>query len=301
MRTIRRTNAPTGSFLLSPKVSLIILVLGLVLGSSIVGTLRAQAWNEAELLTARLAAEEADRLAKEEARQRLLPHIVAWEKQSTKKTALARVEDPFLRLKGAVQPNQTLSGALMAAGLEQAHAEEILGALKGTLDFRRIQPKESFTAVYDPRVDRVEGFVYKKNRSVSYHLRREGDGLVPYTVEPPSTTVVVPVIGEVRSSLALAIQEVGETPALTEMVADVFAWDINFYSDSRKGDKFRLLVEKIVSGGRTIKYGRLLAAEYQGYHTGPKYAFRYEIEQGKDKQKKSIITMKPVIPCAVVS
>jgi len=286
MRTIRRTNAPTGSFMPSPKAALIILVMGFVVGTSIVGGLRAQAWQEADALKARLAAEAADRQAKAEARERLLPHIVAWEKQKNKKAEIAKTDDPFLRLKGAVQPNQTLSFALMAAGLEQGHADEILTALKGTLDFRRIQPKESFTAVYDPRVDRVEAFMYKKNRSVSYHLRREGDALVPYTVEPESTTVVVPVIGEVRSSLALAIQEVGETPALTEMVADVFAWDINFYSDSRKGDKFRLLVEKVISNGRTIKYGRLLAAEYQGYHTGPKYAFRYEMEQGKSKPTK---------------
>ena len=287
MKTIGHTGTSTGNLLPSPKVSLLIVVIGFLAGAALAGGLRAQSWHEADVLKQRLAAEEARRQAMEAERRRLLPHIVAWEEQvAAPKTQAEKKADTFLHLTGKVEPNQTLSGALMAAGLEQTHADRILGALKGILDFRRIQPGESFTALYDPQKDRIESFEYVKNRSLSYHLRRKGDTLTPFTVEPPSEIVVVPVIGEVRSNLAMAIQEVGESPALTEMVADVFAWDINFYSDSRKGDKFRLLVEKVVSGDRVIKYGRLLAAEYQGYHTGPKYAFRYEIPDGKNEQKK---------------
>jgi len=47
-------------------------------------------------------------------------------------------------------------------------------------------------------------------------------------------------------------------------VAGVFQWDIDFSRDTRPGDAFRVLFEKVYLDGNFLRYGRLLAAEYRG-------------------------------------
>jgi murein DD-endopeptidase MepM/ murein hydrolase activator NlpD len=63
-------------------------------------------------------------------------------------------------------------------------------------------------------------------------------------------------------------------------LADVFAWDIDFYVDVRKGDRVHCLVEKILSKGRLLRYGEVVAAEYRGSSVGTKRVFRWQLPDG---------------------
>ncbi len=63
-------------------------------------------------------------------------------------------------------------------------------------------------------------------------------------------------------------------------LSDVFAWDIDFYRDVQKGDRMRAVVEKVVSKGRTLEYGNVLAASYVGSSVGTKRTFRYQLPTG---------------------
>jgi murein DD-endopeptidase MepM/ murein hydrolase activator NlpD len=53
----------------------------------------------------------------------------------------------------------------------------------------------------------------------------------------------------------------GEKEILALDIANIFQWDIDFDTDLRVGDGFRLLVEKHFREGRLVKYGPILAAE----------------------------------------
>ena len=46
-------------------------------------------------------------------------------------------------------------------------------------------------------------------------------------------------------------------------LAQIFGWDLDFYTDPRPGDTFRVVVEKkTLASGEVASYGRILAAEY---------------------------------------
>jgi len=71
------------------------------------------------------------------------------------------------------------------------------------------------------------------------------------------------VTGSIRGSLFEGIVDAGERPELAMRLADIFGWDLDFYTDPRPGDTFRIVVEeKRLSGGEFGGYGRILAAEY---------------------------------------
>ena len=79
----------------------------------------------------------------------------------------------------------------------------------------------------------------------------------------PSETQVAGVSGQVHGSLFEAVIDAGEKPELAMRLADIFGWDLDFYTDPRPGDTFRVVVEKkVFSNGESASYGRILAAEY---------------------------------------
>jgi murein DD-endopeptidase MepM/ murein hydrolase activator NlpD len=74
---------------------------------------------------------------------------------------------------------------------------------------------------------------------------------------------VVTVQGRIDSSLFESVLEIGEHPELAVRLAEIFAFDLDFYSDPQPDDTFRLVFEKrTVPGDDVPSYGRIFAAEY---------------------------------------
>jgi len=77
-------------------------------------------------------------------------------------------------------------------------------------------------------------------------------------------------------------------------LAEIFGWDMDFYTDPRPGDTFRVVVEKkTLESGEVASYGRILAAEYNnGPHAyravlfhGPNGEPAYYTPEGKSMKK----------------
>jgi murein DD-endopeptidase MepM/ murein hydrolase activator NlpD len=79
----------------------------------------------------------------------------------------------------------------------------------------------------------------------------------------PSETETAGVSGTIQGSLFESVVEAGEKPELAMRLAEIFGWDLDFYTDPRPGDTFRVVVEKKkLASGETASYGRILVAEY---------------------------------------
>lgn len=79
----------------------------------------------------------------------------------------------------------------------------------------------------------------------------------------PSETETAGVAGGIQGSLFEGVIDAGEKPELAMRLADIFGWDLDFYTDPRPGDTFRVVVEKKkLANGELAGYGRILAAEY---------------------------------------
>ncbi len=70
------------------------------------------------------------------------------------------------------------------------------------------------------------------------------------------------VSGEITDSLFMAGKRAGLTDTLVINLANIFAWDIDFILDIRKGDSFSLLYEEKYLDGEKIGDGDILAAEF---------------------------------------
>jgi murein DD-endopeptidase MepM/ murein hydrolase activator NlpD len=178
-----------------------------------------------------------------------------------------------------IESGQTLSRALNAAGIAEAEMESILNALEGVLDFRRCRIGDQL------RIDLFNGEVqlvdYRQGPLDEWQVRRDGDRYVASRREIEVEKRVETVELRIDSSLYEAALAAGEDPILPIAISDVFAWDIDFYQDVRKGDRARAVIEKFVSKGRILRYGEILAAAYEGQSVGRKRIFRYQLPSGE--------------------
>ncbi|WP_338864138.1 M23 family metallopeptidase [Myxococcus stipitatus] len=178
-----------------------------------------------------------------------------------------------------IEPRQTLAGALHEAQLPDAQVTAVIAALEGVFDFRKSRVGDQFRIVL--RDGELDFFDYRQSMVDEWQVRRDGEKFVgsKRAIEVEKQVAVVAL--EIQTSLYEAAVDAGEDPAIGMVLADVFAWDIDFYRDVRKGDTARALVEKFVSKGRVLRYGEVLAAQYTGGLVGPKKVFRYVLPDGQ--------------------
>lgn len=91
----------------------------------------------------------------------------------------------------------------------------------------------------------------------------EGDGIKAEVKFYPFEFRPTLVEGVIETSPVAAMAKIGEEATLAYDLAErCFGWDIDFYTDLRKGDTFRILVEKKILDGKFVGYRNILAAEF---------------------------------------
>lgn len=161
-----------------------------------------------------------------------------------------------------VRSGTTFSDALERMEIEPAQAAEIINSANGVFDLRQVRA--------GGQID-VGRSIQGKLREVRYRIdadrmlsvRPSEGGFAAQVQTIPSYTETLAVRGEIRNSLFGAVDEAGEGPELALRLAEIFGWDLDFYSDPRVGDTFRVQVEKKTSvDGKSRTYGQVVFAEY---------------------------------------
>jgi murein DD-endopeptidase MepM/ murein hydrolase activator NlpD len=193
--------------------------------------------------------------------------------------ATARAELRATIFNRRIQPNQTLAHALHQVPLSGPQVDAIVGALRPVFDFRRSRPGDQLRVVL--RHGEVDYLDYRQGPLDEWQVRRDGERLVASKRAVEYETRAQLVDLEIESSLYEAAIAAGETPEIAMVLSDVFAWDIDFYQDVRRGDRARAVVEKVLSKGRLVRYGEVLAASYEGQSVGQKRVYRYQLPSGE--------------------
>ena len=156
----------------------------------------------------------------------------------------------------------TFSDLLLQADVDSPTTYQIIQAARPLMNFRRLKQGQKVLLVRS-RVGQFESLRYRVSPGEEIVISRHGDKFEATSRQVPSSTEIVAIQGNVRSSLFDAILERGEHAELAVRLADIFAWDLDFYTDPQPDDTFRLLFEKTNYGGdQASVYGRILVAEY---------------------------------------
>lgn len=135
-------------------------------------------------------------------------------------------------------------------------------AARKVFNLRSIRPGNKLTALKSS-TGALKSVTYRVDPEHEVLVNRDKDSFQAEIKETPGKIIVVPINGVVEGSLFDSIIAVGEKPELAVRLAEIFAWDMDFNTDTQRGDIFRFVVEKKeYADGSPATYGRILAAEY---------------------------------------
>jgi murein DD-endopeptidase MepM/ murein hydrolase activator NlpD len=156
----------------------------------------------------------------------------------------------------------TLADILKRRGFDNQAVHNLREAVKPTYDLGRIRAGQELrlASLPDGPWQRLE---YDVDETSSLVVHNDPAGIRAEMKYVPVEFRPAHVSGTIEDSLAGALSKAGETDSLAiDIVERCFGWDIDFNTDLRKGDTFRVFVEKRYLDGRFAGYRDILAAEF---------------------------------------
>jgi murein DD-endopeptidase MepM/ murein hydrolase activator NlpD len=162
---------------------------------------------------------------------------------------------------GAFAPNGNITDTLLRHGLMREQVLRLVEETRPVYNLARIVAGRAYWLDVAPDND-LRSFRYPLDDERYLTVYREGERYVPVVKSFPFAVGVETVEGVIRTSLFAAMTEAHEEERLALDLADIFMWDIDFYTDLQPGDRFRIIVEKKYLDGKLAKYGAILAASF---------------------------------------
>jgi murein DD-endopeptidase MepM/ murein hydrolase activator NlpD len=168
-----------------------------------------------------------------------------------------------------VRAGDNFASVLQKFGLSPEEAAGASAAAQRTFNLRQVRAGNTITVGRSVE-GRLREIDYKIDADRMLRIMPEDGGYSAQIREIPSHTEVVAITGALQDSLFNAVEDAGETAELAMRLSQIFGYDLDFYTDPRKGDTFRVVLEKRkYVNGQTAAYGKIFAVEYN--NSGRKY------------------------------
>jgi murein DD-endopeptidase MepM/ murein hydrolase activator NlpD len=182
---------------------------------------------------------------------------------------------------GTFAEGDSLYSCLSSQGISPKEILVLERLLNSFLDTRRCYPGDSYEIITSTS-GVLEGFNYYSGPLDIYGVEKSTSGeLIAFHQKIPLEKRIFGLVGKIESSLYESMIQLGQSPELTMSFADIFAWQIDFLTEPRPGDTFKLIWEKFYKQGEEFSDGRILAAQYLGEGTNHTAIF-FEDSEGNE-------------------
>ena len=143
-----------------------------------------------------------------------------------------------------------------------------------------VHPGQTYRILLDEE-NRVKSFVYYIDDDNFLNIERAASGFQVKREAVAYEKRVLHLGGSIRNNLISSMGDEKTNLMLALELSDIFAWDIDFNTDIRDGDTFKIVVEGMYLDGEFKKYGSILAAQF--VNDGNVYsAYKFVIDKKPD-------------------
>jgi murein DD-endopeptidase MepM/ murein hydrolase activator NlpD len=160
---------------------------------------------------------------------------------------------------GQVASGQCLYTSLQTKQLPARTIHRIVSGLKGYLDFDSIPPHTAYHIELDPQGELLE-FTIESGHGLLFLSAGPARDVV-HRSELIRTMRIETVSGQFQEDRSQTIRIAGEASELIHRFEKVLSQDLDSAVEFQRGDRFRIVVQKIYEGRRLFRYGRIEAFE----------------------------------------
>ncbi|RPH47048.1 MAG: peptidase M23 [Desulfobacteraceae bacterium] len=180
----------------------------------------------------------------------------------------------FREITGVIKPGETLYDIFKRYGLDLRDLFLMRNASASIHMLRDISADRRYKLMIDED-NNVHFFKYSINDDIFLNIMRNENGFKAEKIEVEYEKRIGQIGGILKDSLIASIGEGPERTLLALNISDIFAWDIDFTTDLKNGDTFKVVVEELYKDNEFKKYGTIVAVEF--VNNGKEYrAYRFE-------------------------
>lgn len=183
--------------------------------------------------------------------------------------------DQYIIIKKKIRRGDTFGSILENNGIDYPEVYNILKSLNNKVNLKRLVTGKSYRLLFSKdSISTPKAFIYEPQID-SYTIVQLRDSIYAKKVTKPTKIVTREGNGVIENSLYETMMSSGFNDQLTYYLADVYAWNIDFYR-LHKGDRFKVIyTEKFVDDTVSVGIERIKAAIFE--HVGKEfYAFEFQ-------------------------
>ena len=192
----------------------------------------------------------------------------------------APAQQPCKEICGTIKKGETLFDIFKKYKL---HVEELFALKEASAEVHRLgdlYPGRAYKITVNDD-NRINSFTYWIDAENILCVTRTDSGFSAEKKCMEYKKRIEYVAGVIKDNLISSIGERSEKLRLALQLSDIYAWDIDFNTDLRNGDEFRIVVEGLYLNGEFRKYGDILSAEF--INNGETYrAYRFDCDGVSD-------------------
>ncbi len=167
-------------------------------------------------------------------------------------------EYDFLELE--IRSGDTLDKLFRKHNLDLGNLAAIIKLPEAGEYLKMLRPGDEFRIEHDGR--QLISLYRDLGLTQSLRVSRGDSGYIAEIIDRPIETQKRLAYGRIESSLFESAAAAGMPDRLIMSLAGIFAWDIDFVLDIRKGDDYYILYEEIYQDGKFVTAGDIVAAEF---------------------------------------
>jgi murein DD-endopeptidase MepM/ murein hydrolase activator NlpD len=165
------------------------------------------------------------------------------------------------------QPGDVFSKTFEQTKLSKQEVNKILTELKKHININRCKPNDFYEVTYSTNTDIEQtwtNFKYFPEGQYFYSIDKSTDNIITSEkIALQTTSQIFEVSGTIENSLWESMSASEIKPAIILAYADMFAWQIDFLTDCRQGDKYKLIYEiKTLEKKDTVLSSNIIAGQY---------------------------------------
>lgn len=210
----------------------------------------------------------------------ILPFFHFTAKKASLKSTKSTVSKPQLKcINSSVKEGETLCAIFQKLRLDQQDLQVMREEAAKYHRLRDLRPGNAYSITLGENRC-VESLSYQINDNTFLKIEKCSDGFAAQKLELPYETRTLALSGRIKNSLIGAFGDGQENLSLAMQVSDILAYDIDFNTDLRDGDTFKIIVDGLYLNGEFKKFGQVKALEI--INDGNEIAAYHFEQQGKE-------------------
>jgi murein DD-endopeptidase MepM/ murein hydrolase activator NlpD len=196
-------------------------------------------------------------------------------------------------INGSIEKKDSFSKIISKANVTSLESLKMVKASRKVLNLSKLRLGKKYKIELSPE-GQFNHFEYYLTNSSYFRLENKGNTYKSEIRQYELETDFKVIQGSIKRSLIADVLKAGGTYQSALDLTEIFAWDVNFYKDIRKGDKFKFIAETKTLDGKFVKNGKILAAILETrkktfdavYFESPDGSARYYTSTGKPLVKQ---------------